>query len=372
MIRVRFGYWIPVSVFLLFACRLDAVEDKDDVRIVSISPPTSKPLRAGEIVNFEIKVEYLTVLEEVSRFQVEIFRGVRGEQQQSLAYTAEEVAKGRGVRTIRTSVEIPVTGSIQVKASVVGLDRRPESQRHWLFSDKREYKVLDQSGKQIKPTGGGGDSIKIVSVYPPPGSTLRIGEQVHFELKVDYDLRSAKSGRVEWTPAGTRFSKIVPQGKGTVTFSENVQVRMGTTMVQLFADGYASSLAFSSQNIQNFRYERPQANPEQTLPEIAVAVAGEYEDHLRIVSISPPIEKPLQIGETVDFEIVVEYEMRSADLGIMGIFIGNGWDNRAVRKGKGMFTVTRRILIPKSAASGLVVRALSDIRKYTVSPEVKP
>jgi hypothetical protein len=148
--------------------------------------------------------------------------------------------------------------------------------------------------------------------------------------------------------------------------------------VYLMADGYIRSLATDN---ERFRLEQPSGNSLGTTPQIMVNVADQQVDRVRIASISPSPEKSLRVGDTVDFQIVVEYDLASTDLAELDIRFGNalrflGADDRFVSKGKGSATITRRILIPPGTEGTLSVRAgfsppatANDIRRYTIGPK---
>ena len=145
--------------------------------------------------------------------------------------------------------------------------------------------------------------------------------------------------------------------------------------VFLMVDGYIRDLGA---DFRDYRLAPPQQTPQDPTPQITVNAASERVDRIRIVSISPSPDQSLQTGQTVDFEVTVEYELTSSDTAELLIsFYGRptiAMDGRVVNKGQGFVTVTRRMLLPPTAVfdvtAGLSPPATAyDKRNYTLSPQ---
>lgn len=285
--------------------------------------------------------------------------------------------------TIKRTVIIPETARVTVVAGIEdggysGGMNKPAA------SEKKQYDVIDGSGQRIKPKEGG-NAIKITSVSPSVGSVLRVGENVSFSAEVDYELRSANSGRVLWFLISVGevqaflSSQPVQKGKGTLSLNKSLQIRreLGAEprmFVYLMVDGYIRNLGF---DIRSYRLDQSQQPAPNGPPQITVDVASDKVDRIRIASISPSPEQSLRSGQKVDFEITVEYELTSTDIAELMMSFSRGLpiaqDNRVVPKGKGSVTVTRRMVILSGSSFDVHV-ALSppstanDKRSYTVSP----
>jgi hypothetical protein len=225
---------------------------------------------------------------------------------------------------------------------------------------------VDTSGKKIKAPSEANDRVTITSITPASGSILGAGDTVTFDLKADYELRSADTGRVVWALAGTGDfytilpSMIIQRGKGALSFSRTVQILPGlgaqpTAVVLLLPKGFVRWTAFDR---KSFRVEQSAEDTPNALSQIRVDVTGEFEDHLKITSISPSWGMPLRGGETIDVQINVEYEIGSVDAAELMVTFGTvttfaevsipsyARDARIIEKGRGSVMVTRRLWIP--------------------------
>jgi hypothetical protein len=293
--------------------------------------------------------------------------------------------KGKDTLTLNRTVNIPETGRITVEVVIPADNSRDKA----LAFQSREFDVVDPSGKKIKPRVNAGDSIVITSLSPAPELPLVIGESVNFTAKINYDLRSAGGGRVVWLFASAGESQtilaneVVAGGKGTLDLSKSVQMRFGLgtqpdMFVFLMADGYVRSLAA---DIERYRLAQSPENPPDATPQITVNVAGPQVDRIRIVSISPSPDKSLHVGDTVDFEIRLDYDLASTDLAELDVRFGGAsrflaQDDRVVSKGSGSVTIKRRIVIPPGTEGALSARAgfsppatATDTRRYTIIPK---
>jgi hypothetical protein len=356
----------------------------EDVGIVSLSPSTNKPLEAGNSVSFEIALEYKIETAPYRRVQIEIRRGGDGERAETLSRWVQVFPKGKDTLTVKRTVAIPETERISVEALILADDYRAKA----LAFQRKEFDVVDRAGKRIKARVNGGDTVAITSLSPSPESPLRLGENVDFKAKINYDLRSASGGRVLWffESAGETqtilANQVVSNGKGSLEVNKSVQMRFGLgtqpeMLVFLMADGYVRSIAA---DIEHYRLDQPEGNSSDGTRPITVNVADQQVDRVRIVSISPPPETSLHAGQTVDFEIRVEYDLASTDLAELDVRLGSGsrflgQDDRVVSKGKGTATIARQILIPAGTEGTLTVRTgfsppatANDTRRYTIDP----
>jgi hypothetical protein len=369
-----------VTLALLFSFSFHA--GAEDLDIVSISPSTSKPLEAGSEVSFEIVLEYKIESAASRRIQLEILRGGDGERVDTVSRWVQVLPKGKDTLTVKRTVNIPETATIAIEASIPSEEFRVRAHAF----QRKEFDVVDRTGKRIKPPATGGDSITLTSLSPPGGSPLQLGESVNFKAKIDYDLRSASSGRILWFFANAGevqtilVNQVVAAGKGTLDLDKSVQMQFGLgtqpdMLVYLMADGFVRSMAADT---ERYSMDEPQGNSPNSKPPITVNVADQQLDRVRIVSISPSPEKSLHVGQIVDFEIRLEYELASTDLAELDVRLGNvprflGLDDRVIAKGKGSATITRRIVIPQGSAGTLSVRAgfsapatARDVRRYTI------
>jgi hypothetical protein len=243
--------------------------------------------------------------------------------------------------------------------------------------DTKSYSVVDASGKKIKAPSTAGDKITITSITPGAGSTLRTGHSATFDLKVDYEVRSAEAGRVIWgiSRAGDLqtilSSTVIQKGKSTLASSRTIQIlpEHGTEpsmFVLLLPKGLLRSTAFDR---KSFRAETLLESDSATLPQINVNVTGELEDRLKIVSVSPSLAMPLRGGETVDFQISLEYEIGSVDAAEVFMTFGTyatfaevriptyAQDTHIIEKGRGSLTLTRRLWIPTGLKDAFPITA---------------
>ena len=137
--------------------------------------------------------------------------------------------KGRDVLAIKRVVSIPETGRITVGVVVESPGHQGDKPT---ATEKKRYDVVDEAGRRIKPREGG-NTLKITSVSPAPGSVLRVGENVDFDAGIDYELRSRNSGRIVWflvTGGEVQTflsSQVVSKGKGTLRLNKSVQIHPG-------------------------------------------------------------------------------------------------------------------------------------------------
>ena len=79
---------ILISSILLLGMATPAVA-KDEIRIVSVSPATNRPLQAGASVPFEISLEYKVDRADYRQVRIEILRGSDGEPVETLSRWAQ-------------------------------------------------------------------------------------------------------------------------------------------------------------------------------------------------------------------------------------------------------------------------------------------
>lgn len=90
----------------------------------------------------------------------------------------------------------------------------------------------------------GGYSIRLVSVTPPAGTRVRVGQRISLTLVADYELQAADTGNIvlvlqkpdntSLIPGRNQVSKPVSRGSGRVTLTDEFEVPTGTTAVRLF------------------------------------------------------------------------------------------------------------------------------------------
>ena len=86
--------------------------DVDTVRIMSISPSTDAPLRAGETVMFHVEVEYNLASANSGSVTLVVQRAESGHP--PLANELEVVMKGRARIVLSKEIRIPETKALQV------------------------------------------------------------------------------------------------------------------------------------------------------------------------------------------------------------------------------------------------------------------
>jgi hypothetical protein len=385
MIRTLWGRAsITLAMLLLFSFPMLA----EDLSFASISPLSGKPLQVGSTVLFEIGLEYKIENAEYRRVQLEILRGGDGERAEVVSRWVQVLPKGKGTMTVKRTVAIPETSRIALEVFIPSGEVSMVRAKALAFQ-RKEFDVVDKAGKRIKARPTGRDSIAITSLSPSPELPLRQGDNVDFAAKINYDLRSANGGRILWflTSNGEvqtiLSSQVVAAGKGTLDLKKSVQLQfaLGTQPAMfafLMADGYVRSVAADT---ERYSLDQPPGNLLDATSRITVNVAGQRVDRVRIASISPSPDMSLRAGDTLDFEIGLEYDLASTDLAEMGIRFGSalrflGQDDRVVSKGKGVATISRRMLIPEGTEGTFSVRVgfappatAEDIRRYRIAPK---
>jgi hypothetical protein len=94
--------------------------------------------------------------------------------------------------------------------------------------------ILITACSNSSPTEAGSDSVTVVSIQPPSGTTLQAGSQVTFSATIDYHLFSALSGSIVMVVEDQNYKNLsttVPQprasvagGRGTRTLSDQIVV----------------------------------------------------------------------------------------------------------------------------------------------------
>ena len=181
---------------ILFAWNPKPAEAKDDIRIVSLSPPTDKPLRAGDSVTFEIKVQIeVDPSAGMRRLYIGAYRG--RERTDILMAWTEIVPAGKNTLTFKGIARVPATGQISVlatisDATVLGLGKRA------LSYDAKDYSVVDAAGKKINGTTPRKDTVTITSVSPAAGSTLKTGDSVTFDSRPTTTSEVQRQDALSW------------------------------------------------------------------------------------------------------------------------------------------------------------------------------
>ena len=354
---------------ILFAWNPQPAEAKDDIRIVSLSPPTDKPLRAGDTVTFEIKVQMeVDPSAGMRRLHVGAYR-VR-EQNDILVAWQEIVLSGKHTLSFKGIARVPATRQISVLATISDPTFRGLGKRA-LSYDAKDYSVVDAAGKKVNATTSRKDTVTITSVSPAAGSTLKTGETVTFDLKADYDFRSFQTGRVVlgFTSQGNvqpvLASEPIRRGKGKLSFNRSLQMgpAIGGEPVAFVLLLPEDSVRGTAIDQKSFRVEQSAESSPDTPSRITVNVSDEFEDHLRITAITPSLGTPLRTGETIDFEVKIDYDINSVDVAQLDIRFGvfttyadtripaHALDSRILERGRGSLVVTRRLWIPTGLSS---------------------
>ena len=81
-------------------------------------------------------------------------------------------------------------------------------------------------------------------------------------------------------------------------------------------------------------------------------------DSVRIVSISPPPDTPLRVGETLTVQVEVEYNLTSAESGTVTLVIQQGESGRqslaneieVIMKGRAKVVLSKQLQVPETKA----------------------
>ncbi|HET9218084.1 MAG TPA: hypothetical protein VFR18_13955, partial [Terriglobia bacterium] len=204
----------------------------------------------------------------------------------------------------------------------------------------------------------GPDDVRILSVAPSTAVPLWTGDVVNFVVTVEYNLASADSGSLALIieeclcatadsgplPIGrsdnpeqelTRFKEsskpeIVRKGRKTLTLSKQVRIpapRPDTHfhVIAHLAPEYATSGPRDGKGYAIVDPSKPATGSESTV---------------RILSIQPAEGSMLRTGDTVDFEVLVAYNLIS-DMGTLALRVENGGPrpvqefSHLIRKGQG-------------------------------------
>ncbi|HYP12977.1 MAG TPA: hypothetical protein VEQ63_03560 [Bryobacteraceae bacterium] len=106
----------------------------DTVKIVSITPETSAPLRVGQTVSFQVEVEYNLTSADSASLVLVIQKGESG--QSPLANEAEVVRKGKARAVLSKSFVVPDT-----KAILLFTPLTAQGNTKTEIVDSRSYKV---------------------------------------------------------------------------------------------------------------------------------------------------------------------------------------------------------------------------------------
>jgi hypothetical protein len=104
----------------------------DSVEILEVSPTLDSTLKAGELVTFELRVEY----ELVSATTGSITLVVQDASSATLSNETYVVHKGKGIETLRAEIVVPNSRAVQVFTPLT-----PRGQRATTIVDSRLYKV---------------------------------------------------------------------------------------------------------------------------------------------------------------------------------------------------------------------------------------
>src|SRR5262245_33900110 len=138
--NVRHCRRFVVSLLLALMWSVNAIAE-DRVRIVSVSPSDTKPLQVGDVVSFEVAIEYKIETADHRRVRIEISRGGDGDRAEVLSRWLQVLPRTRGALMVQRMVKVPKTVSLTVRAAIedaaaYGRLARPIS------LDKKDYGVI--------------------------------------------------------------------------------------------------------------------------------------------------------------------------------------------------------------------------------------
>jgi hypothetical protein len=85
------------------------------------------------------------------------------------------------------------------------------------------------------------DSVRILTISPEPGTTLRVGDRQSFQVEVEYELRSAATGTVTLVIQKGEYgdlplaneTEVIEKGSGTLTMKKEIEIP-DTRAIQVF------------------------------------------------------------------------------------------------------------------------------------------
>lgn len=217
-------------------------DSSKSIKIISISPDTSEPLNVGDTVDIEVEIEYA-----VDGLPATVGLNIqKGEMTGSgfdsvIASKTEVITQNRGTITLKQTVKVPNTSSIQIFTPVMS-----EGDTTIRTVDMRSYKVLSskagESASMIQfPSGE--SSVKILSISPDSSVPLYVGDTVEFEVKVEYEADKSPTTialniqKGEMTgnmlDAIATQMEVVTEQKGSVTLKQSIKVP-NTSSIQVF------------------------------------------------------------------------------------------------------------------------------------------
>jgi hypothetical protein len=207
----------------------------DDIRIVSITPPSTIPIWVGDVVNFQVTVEYNLASASSSSLQL-VFEecscepkdagplpldfSAPAKKPDAFELTASSIVeRGRKTQVLTKRVRVPVAEALTISVHLgePGAAQNP--------SDGRLYRVIDPG----KPAVGAQNTLKITFVQPAAGTVLRVGDVVNFEAVVEYNLirdtdtLQLSIGGIGLKPIVESFEKI-KKGQRHFKFNERVEI----------------------------------------------------------------------------------------------------------------------------------------------------
>jgi hypothetical protein len=211
----------------------------DDIRIVSIVPPPTIGLWVGDTVNFEVTVEYnlasagsstvSMLIEECScdppPSQVLPVSLPRSEPARFRSRVSASAARGRRTQVVSKRIRIPVAQLLNVSV------RLGDENSSTGPTDTKVYRVADGG----RPATGAQNTVRITSVRPAPGSPLRIGDAVDFEVAVDYNVPGDSATLGLQIDGGgqsaLQVAEPVKRGQRRLVFRERVQIPGSTLTI---------------------------------------------------------------------------------------------------------------------------------------------
>jgi hypothetical protein len=151
-----------------------------------------------------------------------------------------------------------------------------------------------------------GYSIKLESVSPAPGSRIRVGETVKFEVRVSYKLTVADAGKVilviqdesnkNLIAGQQQTNQSVTRGKGSVTLTQDFVVPTGSQEVVLFIPLVPNGMSHTSGELV-VRYPIADYNASSSIGDASVAP-----DPVAQAAGTPTVESVRQFLATVSFD----------------------------------------------------------------------
>lgn len=206
----------------------------NSVKILSISPDSTESLNVGDTVEIEVEIEY-----EIENLPATIGLNIqKGEMTGSgfdsiIASRIEVLNENKGIITLKQSIKVPNTGSIQVFTPVMS-----EGGTTTNTADMRSYKVLGFDEGETSSFSGfpsGSSSVKILSLSPDSSVPLYVGDTVEIEVEIEYEAEKSpvtialniQKGEMMGGGLDSVIAtkmEVVTDKKGTITITQPIVV----------------------------------------------------------------------------------------------------------------------------------------------------